>query len=54
MENPKPQEVKDVKKKELSEEDLKNVDGGGLVDTTNNAAKVEKEVYEKVNDYLRS
>jgi bacteriocin-like protein len=30
MENPKPEEVKDVKKKELSEEDLKKVKGGAL------------------------
>jgi hypothetical protein len=28
MENKKPQEVKDAKKKELSEDDLKRVDGG--------------------------
>jgi bacteriocin-like protein len=30
MENPKPEEVKDVKKNELSEEDLKKVKGGAV------------------------
>jgi hypothetical protein len=48
MEDPKPQEVKDVKKKnELSEEDLKTVAGGAQV--VDNGGTKASEVFLKFN-----
>jgi bacteriocin-like protein len=56
MENPKPQEVKDVKKKELSEDDLKNVAGGAPAqqDMANNLSTTADKANANIDAYIRS